>query len=202
MQTEQKGKTDTKTDTRTEQNTGNHPPRADAGNNQVVKDSDKVRLDGSKSNDPDGDKLSYNWELVSPKKLQIMLEDGDSAKAHFTAPGLDGTNRIVLVFKLVVSDGNSRDSDTVQVSITPRNADASKIKTLTVIDTGEKLSENQFFASDTCGDGTSVYSYLVQGVKWRTFPVIVAIDHSNSNVDMRNAVRVAFATYDDLDSPR
>ena len=202
-QPEQTGKTDTNDEPGTEQTERNQPPTADAGNNQVVKDSDKVTLDGSSSNDPDGDQLSYNWQLVSPRNAQIKLENDDSAKVHFTAPGLDGTNRMVLVFELAVTDGNLQDSDTVQVLVTPRNADvdSSRIRTLTVIDTGEKPSESQFFASDVCGDGTSAYSYLAPGVKWRTFPVTFGFDVANNNYIWRNAVRQAFATYDNLGQP-
>jgi hypothetical protein len=39
----------------------NQPPVADAGDNQVVYDT--VTLDGSGSSDPDGNSLSYSWDL-------------------------------------------------------------------------------------------------------------------------------------------
>jgi hypothetical protein len=221
-QTEPEQKTDTTTRTETETETPtstseqttrnnqppmiarNHPPLADAGSNQIVKDSDEVTLDGSRSIDPDGDKLSYNWQLVSPKNLQVSLEDVDSEKAHFTAPSLDETNRINLIFKLDVSDGNLQDSATVRVVVTPKSTESGNTKTITVIDTGEQASENQFFASDVCGAGTYAYSYLASGVKWRTFPVTFAIDATNSHMDINTAkaaVRKAFAAIDALNQP-
>lgn len=197
----------TERNTRTEQSTPNGPPTADAGNNQVVKESDKVLLDGSGSSDPGNDKLSYNWQFVSPRNLQIKLEDAHSAKANFVAPSLEGVSKLPLFFKLTVSDGDFRTSDIVQILVTvgdSANKDASKTKTVTIVDTGAQPAKNQFFTSDLCGAGTSVYSYLVQGVKWRTFPVTFAIDATNSHIDAnaaKAAVRKAFASYDALNNP-
>ena len=62
----------------------NHPPRADAGNDQMVKESDKVTLDGTHSTDVDRDKLKYSWQLTSPKKVKIEINDKHAAKADFT----------------------------------------------------------------------------------------------------------------------
>ena len=193
-------KTQPQAQTETGANTGqtprNHSPNADAGTNQIVKESENVQLDGSRSNDPDGDKLTYSWQLVSPKNLQVKLENHDSATPNFVVPSLDGAaKKMTLFIKLTVSDGDLQSSDSVRILVSQKNTgnnndnNNNKIRTLTIIDTGEKPAKGQFFASDVCGDGSSAYSYLVQGVKWRTFPVIFAIDHANSNVDMRNAVR-------------
>lgn len=186
----------------------NHPPRADAGNNEIVKESENVVLDGSNSIDPDGDKLSYSWQLVSPKKMKISVYNDDTAKADFVAPSLTGaSNKLALAFKLTVSDGDLQSSNIVQILVTGDSnteSDKNKIKTVTVIDTGEQPGKSQFFTSDVCGDGTSQYSYLVSGVKWRTFPVTYAIDATNSHIDVnaaKAAVRKAFATYDALNNP-
>ncbi len=43
---------------------GNNAPLADAGDNATVDEFMLVSLDGSGSNDPDGDSLSYAWEQV------------------------------------------------------------------------------------------------------------------------------------------
>ena len=84
------------------------------------------------------------------------------------------------------------------------NEDTSNTKTVTIVDTGAQPPKNQFFTSDLCGAGTSAYSYMVQGVKWRTFPVTFAIDATNSHIDVntaKTAVRKAFASYDALYNP-
>lgn len=183
----------------------NHPPKADAGNDKIVKESESVLLDGSNSVDPDGDKLSFSWQLISPKNVKIKLNNEDSTKPDFVAPSLDGTsNKLTLVFKLTVRDDDSKSSDTMKILVTAKNIDNRdnyKINTLTVIDTGTPPSKNQFFAADVCGAGTSAYSYLAPGVKWKTFPVTFGFDLSTSTPTLRNAVRNAFATYDSLEQP-
>ena len=182
----------------------NHPPRADAGNDQMVKESDKVTLDGTHSTDVDRDKLKYSWQLTSPKKVKIEINDKHAAKADFTAPRLNGNNKLILVLKLTVNDGRFLGSDFEKVLVDPIKNVPKEMSTVTVVDSGEKPAENQLFASDVCGAGTNAYSFLVQGVKWRTFPVTYAIDASNSHVDVtaaKNAIRRAFATYDNLGHP-
>jgi len=226
--TENKSSTDTRAgvqpqpdrqvDTQDESETGtddneesrrNNPPKADAGNNQIVRESENVELDGRGSSDRDGDKLSYSWELISPKNLKLKLDNANSAAPNFIAP-TRVTNKVTLVFKLTVSESNFQAADTVRVSVTPintggsNNNDNNKIRTLTVIDTGEPSSGSQFSASDVCGDGTSSYSYPTPGVKWRTFPVTFAIDATNSHMDINAAktvVRKTFAAIDALNQP-
>lgn len=207
-QSDTQGQTETGTDNN-EESQRNNPPKANAGNNQIVKESENVELDGTGSSDRDGDKLTYGWELISPKNIKVKLDNANSATPNFIAPtGI--TNKVTLVFKLTVSDSNFKATDTVRVSVTPINTggttsnDNNKIRTVTVIDVGEPSSESQFSASDVCGDGTFAYSYLAPGVKWRTFPVTFAIDATNSHMDInaaKTAVRKAFAAIDALNEP-
>ena len=184
---------------------GNHPPRADAGSNKVVKESDTVVLDGSKSVDPDGDKISYSWHLVSPRSAKINLLNDDSMKPEFVAPSLVGTaNKLSIVIKLIVSDGEFQSSDIVRILVTPKKNDNNgnhKTNTVTVIDFGEPPPKDKFFASDICSSGTKAYSYLVQGVKWKTYPVTYGFDFSTSTVAERNAVSRAFTEYDLVGEP-
>ena len=194
--------------TDTEQTRSNDPPRADAGNNKIVKESEKVQLDGSNSIDPEGDKLSYSWQILYPKNVKIKLDNDDSTKPDFVAPSLDGTsNKLTLVFKLTVSDGAFDSSDIVKILVTQSNEngngndDDNKLNTLTIIDKGSPPDKNQFFTQDVCGDGTSAYTYLAQGVKWKTFPVTFGFDLSTTTVAKRQAVRLALATYDSLEQP-
>ena len=61
-------------------------PQADAGNNKVVKSDVLVTLDGSNSNDPDGDdsNLTYLWEIIS--ETDITLTNKIHLKQHFNHP--------------------------------------------------------------------------------------------------------------------
>ena len=186
-----------------------HPPKAAAGEDQIVKEGDSVKLNGKESNDQDADSAKYKWELVSPKNLQVNLDEPNSAEPTFVAPDLDGpSDKLNLVFRLTVSDGKYETSDVVRILVTPKDTSSdnenNKIRTLTVIDTGERPPEAELFASDVCGAGTYVYSYLVSGVKWRTFPVTFSIDAKNSHIDINSAkaaVRKAFAAIDGLNQP-
>ena len=207
--TQAKVKTGTGANVREDQQ--NHPPNADAGNNKIVRESEKVELNGGDSTDRDGDKLIYNWELVSPKNLNLKLDNANSPDVNFIAPTLDSArSKMTLVFKLTVSDGNFKATDIARISVTPidnggnDNNGNNKIRTMTVIDSGEQPSKDQLFANDVCGAGTYAYSYLVSGVKWRTFPVTFAIDAANSHIDInaaKTAVRKAFAAIDALNQP-
>ena len=109
LQTDTPDQVKTGTDVNVQESQLNHPPNADAGNNKIVRESEKVELDGGGSRDRDGDKLTYSWELVSPKNLEVKLDNANSANANFIAPTLDGSkSKMTLVFKLTVSDGNLR----------------------------------------------------------------------------------------------
>lgn len=97
----------------------NRPPEADAGLDQETSDGLPVTLDGSQSSDPDGDELSFQWELADTSCPQggeadlegyrtHLEEDGDwnpeDERAEFTAKAPDCAEQI-LTFELVVNDG-------------------------------------------------------------------------------------------------
>ena len=83
----------------------NNPPVAKAGLDQVVKEGDKVTLDGSASTDPDNDPLTFSWEQLSPRQPTVKLEaSGVANKVGFLAP--DVNRDTILRFKLVVKDSN------------------------------------------------------------------------------------------------
>jgi Concanavalin A-like lectin/glucanases superfamily/Bacterial Ig domain/PKD domain len=107
--------------TGTEQNTQtnsvqepNQPPKADAGDDQYVKVSTQVKLDGGKSSDEDGKIVSYKWEQTDGPKVNIKKADGQTAS--FDVP--DSAADSKLTFKLTVlddKDASSSDDVTVQV---------------------------------------------------------------------------------------
>ena len=75
-------------------------PNAVAGASQRVASGASVTLDGSQSNDPDGDALTYEWTQIAGPA--VALSNADSALATFTAPTV--TSDTLLQFELTVRD--------------------------------------------------------------------------------------------------
>lgn len=93
----------------------NRPPLANAGPDQTVTVGSVVQLDGSRSSDPDGDRLSYSWRFVSlPPGSQATLSDPGLVDPTFVA---DVVGEYLL--ELTVDDGKGeRASDQVKVTAT------------------------------------------------------------------------------------
>jgi len=97
----------------------NRKPIANAGPDQKeLKVHQMVRLDGSRSKDPDGDPLTYQWEcLTRPDKSRAKLSSRTQAKPTFI-PDIPGE----YVLSLVVHDGiesSVRDFVHVKVPLLP-----------------------------------------------------------------------------------
>lgn len=87
-------------------------PLANTGTDQSVKIGELVTLDGSKSSDPNGDKLTFKWAFKSkPQDSTANLNDHTSVKSSFTAD-VPGT----YVLNLIVNDGTV-DSDLATCTI-------------------------------------------------------------------------------------
>ena len=93
-------------------------PIADAGPDQTVGNGASVKLDGSKSTDPDGDPLTYAW--VQTAGPQVMLTGETSATPTFAAPTVQADT--TLTFQLTVSDGKGSSGDLVDIVVTLENA--------------------------------------------------------------------------------
>jgi hypothetical protein len=77
----------------------NQPPVADAGDDQAVNTNATVTLDGSGSDDPDGDlPLIYLWAQIGGPV--VTLSDLDVVSPTFTAP----SDPAVLTFTLTITD--------------------------------------------------------------------------------------------------
>jgi hypothetical protein len=93
----------------------NNPPVARAGADITVEDlGGTAQLDGSASSDPDGTPLTYAWTIISrPYGSTAALSDAAIANPTF-APDIKGA----YIMKLVVSDGDLSNADTVIVTYT------------------------------------------------------------------------------------
>jgi parallel beta-helix repeat protein len=77
----------------------NDAPEAQAGPSQQVYAGDRVILDGSGSSDPNGDHISFHWELVSkPKESKARLSKPGAIKPTFKAD-VAGKYSVQLVVK-------------------------------------------------------------------------------------------------------
>ncbi|MCH9693942.1 MAG: choice-of-anchor B family protein [Gammaproteobacteria bacterium] len=92
----------------------NSAPNSVAGNNQTVSSGASVTLNGSASNDPDGDSLTYAW--TQTMGTTVTLSGASSASASFTAPSV--TSDDLLRFDLTVTDpGGQTDTSTASVTV-------------------------------------------------------------------------------------
>jgi hypothetical protein len=94
--------------------TGNIPPEADAGTDQLVLVGDTVTLDGSGSTDADGDPLTFFWAFTFvPKGSEATLSDPASVIPNFTVD-IFGT----YIAQLIVNDGKlDSNPDTVTITM-------------------------------------------------------------------------------------
>lgn len=103
--------------------TKNSPPDAKAGEDQSKRVGAFVKLDGGGSSDVDGDRLAYEWHMVSkPAGSNSSLSDAKRVSPHFT---IDKYGDYVV--QLVVGDGKAfSPPDTVTISTlnSPPVADA------------------------------------------------------------------------------
>jgi hypothetical protein len=132
--------------------TTNLPPVANAGANQTVTTGSTVKLDGSRSNDPDGDTLTFSWKLVAnPPKSSATLSDSTIASPAFIAdqPG-------AYTAQLTVSDGTLTANSQVSITAnTPPVADAGSNQTVA---TGATVQLDGSKSNDPDGDNLT-YSW-------------------------------------------
>ena len=82
--------------------TDNEPPLADAGDDQQVGSAVNVTLDGSNSDDSDGNIVTYQWRQLAGKS--VKLKNSNQVLANFKSPRLRRGKTYTLVFELTVTD--------------------------------------------------------------------------------------------------
>jgi hypothetical protein len=131
--------------------TQNTPPVANAGDDQTVSPGALVHLDGSRSNDADGDALTFAWTFQSkPTGSAAAINDETSLRPSFVADAL-GT----YIVQLTVNDGHGNSAvDTVSISTAnqPPKADAGLPQTVPV---GSQVSLDASGSSDPDNDPLS-----------------------------------------------
>jgi REJ domain/Bacterial Ig domain len=109
-------------------------------------EGDLVTLDGSGSNDPNMDSLTYTWEQTGGTHVALT---SSGSNATFTAPTVSAQQgSITLDFQLTVSDGEL--SDTKPVSVT-----VSHVNQIPVADAGQDQIVPE--GGDACLDGSGSY---------------------------------------------
>ncbi len=147
--------------------TRNTPPVAVAGADRQVAVGDDVQLDGSASNDVDGDALSYSWSIVSqPATSNAVLSDPAAVM-----PVLPVDAAGTYVVQLIVNDGHANSApDTVTITTlnSPPVADAGPDQTASVGATvqldgsgsndpdGDLLGYQWSFATVPVGSGAAI----------------------------------------------
>jgi uncharacterized protein (TIGR03382 family) len=92
-------------------------PIADAGADLTVASGAIGTLDASRSADPEGGTLTYNWTQISGPA--VLLSNANVASPTFDAPALPaGAPSETLVFRLFVTNASGSAADTVAVTVT------------------------------------------------------------------------------------
>ncbi len=129
----------------------NNEPAANAGLDQTVNENQTVNLDGSKSNDPDSDQLTYSWkDLDSNSKIKI--KDSDTAKPEFVAPVVDKQTDIKI--QLSVDDGKGGKSidDVIITLVKPNREPTADAGSDQSVESGKKVKLDGLQSSDPDGD--------------------------------------------------
>jgi hypothetical protein len=139
----------------------NRAPVADAGPDVTVTEGDVATLDGSASDDPDGDAILFAWTL--PADAPVVLDDPASPATSFVAPQVERDTELQV--DLSVSDGFLQATDSVVVRILPRNqppwADAGIDRT---VRSGDPVALDASASNDPDGDALSLL-WVLEGVE-------------------------------------
>jgi hypothetical protein len=190
----------------------NQRPVADAGPDQTVVEGDFVALDGLASVDPDGDALTYRWELVGQPGAVTGRTAADEPRFAFQA--LDDGEYVV---ELSVSDGDVEETDRVTIvvgnadpalEVVP-STDVAEGVVLLSTRTSDKGTQDRHEVVVDWGDGMfSAYDAAAQGYGWSSvlathayaeagaYTVLVEVHDGEHGVD----ARMVEVVVDDVDA--
>ena len=139
----------------------NRKPIAHAGPNQMAFSGVLVTLDGSGSSDPEGETLSYSWELVTrPLTSHARLANRGSVNPSFITDR-DG----MYIARLVVNDGKLDSSPSrVTITVTGEANTAPVLATITSPQTIEMGTELRFTLSATDVDTNDSVSFFANNL--------------------------------------
>lgn len=135
------------------ENKENTKPVANAGDDKTVKVGQIIKLDGSKSSDEDGDKLSYIWEIISKPNSSVESLSSNTLAMPVLKPDVIGEYKITLI----VNDGtDDSDKDTTIISaVGDLDTVNNNGNALPIANAGEDLT---MFSGDTAFlDGSKSY---------------------------------------------
>jgi large repetitive protein len=145
----------------------NQPPIANAGPDQTVNPGHVISLDGTKSNDPDDDPITYLWKQTAGPT--VKLNGDNSPMATFTAPSTNNISADTdLIFTLTVSDSkNATSTDNVKVTVkyipAPNKSPVSNAGVDQSVNAGDSVSLDGIGSKDAEGNITSYSWKQIQG---------------------------------------
>ncbi len=140
--------------------TENSAPVSHAGADQTVRVDDTVQLDGSHSNDADGDTLTFKWSFIAkPGGSIAVLSSTTADKPSFTVD--DAGTYIV---QLIVNDGTDNSAPDTVTIITENSAPVSNAGDDQIVQEGETVTLSGFNSTDP-DDNIASYTWQQTGGK-------------------------------------
>ncbi|MGA1872410.1 MAG: PKD domain-containing protein, partial [Thermoplasmatota archaeon] len=120
------------------------PPVARAGSNITVDRREQFTLDGSGSRDPNGDELTFEWDIMGATVSGVRVNHSFEESGAYN-------------ITLTVSDGTFEDSDNVTVFVNPNRAPVAVLRRETEEALGIPVTFNGSGSHDPDGDGVKNY---------------------------------------------
>ncbi|MCP2604756.1 PKD domain-containing protein, partial [Candidatus Aminicenantes bacterium AH-873-B07] len=138
-------------------------PIARAGSDKKGEKGDLIRLEGSRSYDPDGEEIYYHWSFkLKPKRSKAILSDPSAIDPSFTID-VPGT----YVVELYVDDGSEKSRpDTVVIYDENKPPIARALADKTIAVKGENIKLDGSRSYDPNGDTLSYYWSFKSKPKW------------------------------------